>query len=179
MSKLGYSPNLPHLPSVEGGGRPDLSINRRPVVRGYCGIGIVGSKSPLNVGTLWRSAANLGAAFIFTVGRRYPQQASDTIKAYRRIPLFHFAALADLVMPYDAQLVGVEFDEAARPLPAFAHPERAVYLLGAEDSGLSPDARERCQHLVRIESTNCLNVATAGSIVLYDRAAKEALRAAH
>ena len=34
-------------------------------------------------------------------------------------------------LPHDCQLIGVEFPHAkARSLPDFAHPERAVYLLG-------------------------------------------------
>lgn len=39
--------------------------------RGYFGIGIYHTKNVLNVGTLWRSAHNFGASFIFTVGMRY------------------------------------------------------------------------------------------------------------
>lgn len=65
--------------------------------RGFYGIGIVGSKTPINVGTLWRSAGILGASFIFTAGRRYPQQASDTIKAWRHTPFFENAHRAEFV----------------------------------------------------------------------------------
>ena len=141
-------------------------------MRGYCGIGIYGSKTAVNVGTLWRSAGVLGAAFIFTVGKRYPKQASDTIKAYRHIPLWHFETLDDLRVPHDCPLVGVEQAEKAKTLPTFTHPERAVYILGAEDQGLPKKVLERCHRLVEIPSERCLNVATAGAIVLYDRNAK-------
>lgn len=44
------------------------------------------------------------------------------------------------------------------------NPRRAVYLLGPEDGSIS--------FLVQIPSTYCLNVATAGAVVMYDRAAK-------
>lgn len=47
--------------------------------RGFFGIGIERSKTEHNVGTLWRTADLLGAAFIFTVGRRYkPRQANSS-----------------------------------------------------------------------------------------------------
>ena len=58
--------------------------------RGFFEIGIFHSKTPANVGTLWRSAYQLGAAGIFTVGKRYPDQASDTVKAHRHIPSREF-----------------------------------------------------------------------------------------
>lgn len=143
-------------------------------VRGYCGIGICSSKTSANVGTLWRSAGAMGAAFIFTVGRRFPQQAADTIKAWKHIPYLEVDALDQLPIPKDCVLVGVEQTPNAVPLPAFKHPERAIYLLGAEDRGLPDRVLSRCQHVVEIPSDYCLNVATAGSVVLYDRNAKAA-----
>lgn len=142
--------------------------------RGFFGIGIERSKTPVNVGTLWRSAGILGASFIFTIGRRYPRQASDTIKSWRHIPLWTFETLDDFYehLPYDCQLVGVELDERAKPLATFKHPERCCYLLGAEDHGLTNAAIERCHRLVVLPGDYSLNVATAGSIVLYDRVTK-------
>lgn len=143
--------------------------------RGYYGIGIVGSKTPLNVGTLWRSAGILDAAFIFTAGRRYPKQASDTIQAWKHIPLFEHDSADDLFenIPKDCVPVAVELDPRARPLVNYTHPERAVYLLGAEDTGLPNPVLDRCRDVVQIPGSYCLNVAVAGSIVLYDRIAKE------
>ena len=81
--------------------------------RGYYGIGIDHAKTSVNVGTLWRSAANMGAAFIFTIGRRYPHHCfvprADTVKAWRQIPLLNFGTVEDLVahLPYRCPLVGV------------------------------------------------------------------------
>jgi tRNA G18 (ribose-2'-O)-methylase SpoU len=140
--------------------------------RGYFGIGIVGGKTPVNVGTLWRSAGILGAAFIFTVGHRYPKQASDTIKAWRHIPLWEFASVDDLCfhMPRECELIGVEMHDRAKPLSGFKHPERACYLLGAEDHGLDAKTIDRCSRLVQLPGQFSLNVAVAGSIVLYERA---------
>jgi len=144
--------------------------------RGYCAIGIDHVKTPVNVGTLWRSAYNLGASAIFTIGRRYPQQGADTVKAWRHIPLFEFRDAEDLIehLPYGCPLVGVEIDERSKPLQRFHHPERACYVLGAEDHGLTKEVADACHFLVEIPSNRCLNVAVAGSIVLYDRNAKTA-----
>lgn len=145
--------------------------------RGFYGIGIVGSKTPINVGTLWRSAGILGASFMFTAGRRYPQQASDTIKAWKHTPLFEFdnaEALFDN-LPHGCMPIAIELDPRARDLSRFTHPERACYILGAEDTGVPRRVLERCAHVVKIPGDHSLNVAVAGSIVLYDRLAKGAV----
>lgn len=51
-------------------------------MRGYFEIGIYNNKTPSNLGTLWRSAYQLGAAGIFVIGQRYPKQASDYISQH-------------------------------------------------------------------------------------------------
>ena len=43
---------------------------------GYFGIGIVDGKTDRNLGTLWRSAWQLGAAYCFVVGQRFKKQVS-------------------------------------------------------------------------------------------------------
>lgn len=145
------------------------------MTRGFYGIGIVGSKTPINVGTLWRSGGILGASFIFTAGRRYPPQASDTIKAWKHTPFFEFddaEALFDN-LPHACIPIAVELTPDARQLATFVHPERACYILGAEDTGVPQRVLERCKHVIRIPGERSLNVAVAGSIVLYDRIAKQ------
>lgn len=142
---------------------------------GYYGIGIENGKTVANLGTLWRSAQHLGASFIFTIGRRYRSQSSDTTKAWKNIPLFHYESFEEFYdhLPNDCQLVGIEYPLAtAISLPEFVHPKRCVYLLGAEDHGLSKAATQKLHCAAFIPSSMCLNVAVAGSIVMYDRAAK-------
>lgn len=138
---------------------------------GYFAIGISHTKTVANVGTLWRSAHLFGAAFCFTVGARYKRQASDTMKTWRSIPLLHFADMASLRahLPFDCMLVGVELNEQAVPVEDFAHPPRAVYLLGAEDHGLSNEEMAGCHRLVRLPGDRSMNVAVAGSLVMYSR----------
>jgi tRNA G18 (ribose-2'-O)-methylase SpoU len=145
-------------------------------MRGYFGIGVWHAKTANNIGTLWRSAHNFGAAFIFTIGKRFPRQASDTTDARRHVPLYEYSDLDDLLahLPFSCPLVGIEQAPWAKALPEFTHPERACYLLGAEDHGLSPEVMRRCHLIVEVPgATHCLNVATAGSIVLYDRLNKQ------
>ncbi len=144
--------------------------------KGFFAVGIYNPKTEVNVGSLIRSAHSFGAAFVFTVGSRYKRQSSDTTKAYKSIPLFHFSSITDLVdhLPHSCQLVGVEQVVGAIPLNKFAHPPTCAYLLGAEDYGLQPKVIERCHRLVEIPACSvCLNVACAGSIVVADRILKQ------
>lgn len=113
---------------------------------------------------------------MFTVGRRYERQGADTPKTPNAVPLVHFASVDDLHahLPWSCPLVGVELTPESKPLPDFWHPPRACYLLGAEDHGLTNDALDRCHYLVQIPGARwCLNVATAGSIVVYGRMMRE------
>jgi tRNA G18 (ribose-2'-O)-methylase SpoU len=142
--------------------------------RGYFAVGIERTKTEVNVGTLWRSAHLLGAAYVFTIGRRYRRQASDTTHAWRSIPLFHYEMFEEMYshIPHDCMLVGVELDPRSRPLETYQHPARCIYLLGAEDNGLNGVTRNRCHHLVQLPGFASMNVAAAGTCVLYDRVAK-------
>jgi len=148
-------------------------------MRGYFGIGVYHPKATVNIGTLWRSAYIFGAKFIFTIGRRYQKQASDTLKAFRHVPLFNFTTIEDFKSnaPYCGQIVCVEICDKAKPLTNYVHPQQAIYILGAEDYGIPEDLLFGNQAVV-IPSENeyCLNVATAGSIVMYDRYMKNAIR---
>ena len=57
---------------------------------GYFEIGIYQPRSVENIGTLWRSAYQLGAAGIFVIGRSYRKQTSDTESTLRLVPLRHY-----------------------------------------------------------------------------------------
>ena len=137
----------------------------------FFGIGIQNGKTPENLGVLWRSAQNLGASFIFTIGNRYAKQACDTHNAVKAMPYFHYQTFDDFYahLPKGAMLVGVELSDHAADLETFHHPRRCVYLLGAEDHGLSKVAIEKSHHLIKFKSELSLNVSVAGSIVMYDR----------
>ena len=142
--------------------------------RGYYGIGIYYGKNTINVGVLWRTAANFEADFIFTVGKRYQKQISDVTKAWRHIPLYTYEDDEDFLkhIPRDCKLIGIEITDTAVDLKDYKHPERCIYLLGAEDHGISKIILEKCNDIVQIKSTLSMNVAVTGGIVMYDRQCK-------
>lgn len=142
--------------------------------KGYCAIGVFRGKTYHNIGTLWRSAYILGASYIFTVEGRYKKQASDVVRTWSRIPMFNHKTFDDFLknIPYDCRLVGIEIDDRAEMLHEFEHPKRAIYLLGAEDTGLPEFVKEKCHFLVKLPGNSSLNVGVTGGIVLHDRVSK-------
>jgi tRNA G18 (ribose-2'-O)-methylase SpoU len=138
---------------------------------GYFEIGVYYALRSTNIGTLWRSAYQLGAAGIFTINQRYQRQPSDTARTEFRIPLRHYPDMDAFLAarPVGAVLVGVEL--GGQPLGGFAHPRRAIYLLGSEDFGLPPRVLAQCNAVISIEAihSQSYNVAVAGSLVMYHR----------
>ena len=140
-------------------------------MRGYFGIGVEGISKAMNLGNLFRSALGFDASFIFTVAADFnPKRAlSDTADSSGRIPLYQFADAESLLLPRGCELVGVELLDSAGELPSFRHPRRCAYVLGPERGSLSPAMVARCDHVVRIPTNICINLATAGAVVMYDR----------
>lgn len=118
-------------------------------------IGVFHGKSEENVGTLLRSAWQLGAAGVFTIGRRYSRQGSDTTNTTTRLPVRHHATFDEYVaaLPFGCPIVAVEMGS-----------HRSVW-----DGGyaLPPEVLRRCHHHVSLPPS--FNVAVAGSIVMFDR----------
>ena len=145
--------------------------NWKEDMRGYFGIGVERISKQLNLGNLMRSAHGFGASFFFTIGAQYSavEGISDTSRSIDHMPLYNWAGLDDMALPKGCSLVGVELMEGAVELPSFRHRLRAAYVLGPERGSLSPELVARCDHIVKIPTSFCVNVAMAGAIVMYDR----------
>jgi tRNA(Leu) C34 or U34 (ribose-2'-O)-methylase TrmL len=149
-------------------------------MRGFFGIAIWKPKTTDNVGTLWRTAHALGAAYLAVIAGRYRRQPSDVWASTRHVPMFTYdtfdAFYANL--PDACRLVAVEKCDGARDLVGYGHPDQAVYLLGPEDGSLSPTILARCHSRVIIPGDGCYNLAVAGALVMYDRTTKMTARRA-
>lgn len=148
-------------------------MSHKPDEVGYFGIGIYRPKHEVNVGSIFRAAVLYGAAFVFTVETRYEKQPTDTTNTRAYIPLFHFDDMDALTahMPFGSVLVGAELGERTRALPHYVHPQRAVYIFGAEDEGLPSDVMKQCDAIVHIPTAQpwSMNVSNAAAIFMYDR----------
>ncbi len=141
-------------------------------MRGYFGIGIQGVSKAYNVGNLFRTAHAFGASFVYTVDAKYSKNKwnkTDTSKSIEHTPFYSFPSLNELMLPQGCALVGIELTEDAIELPSFRHPMKAAYLLGPERSSLPQSTLERCDFVIKIPMKFCINVGTAGALVMYDR----------
>lgn len=141
-------------------------------MRGYFAVGVERISKPGNVGNLMRSAHAFGASFFFAIDPEPDLREArfvDTSGATEHLPLYVYDRVADLALPKDCQLVGVELTEDAVDLPSFRHPTRAAYVLGPERGSLSAPLLERCDFVVKIPMKFCINVGVAGALVMYDR----------
>ncbi len=141
----------------------------------YFGIGIENGKNIDNLGLLWRTAENFGAGFIFTIGARYKKNITDIYNSFQRVPLYNYENVEELYnhLPYSCRLVGVENSDGAGDIYGYAHLKRAVYLLGAEDHGITRKAASLCHEIIKIPcEKGCFNVSIAAGVVMYDRRLK-------
>lgn len=139
--------------------------------RGYFGLALYDFKFPSNISTLLRTAAILDCSFIAIIGNRYQHHATDTMKVFKHVPLFHYATFDEFkkTLPVTCELIGIEMGDNATSLADLKHPERGCYLLGAEDYGLPNNILQQCDKVIKLDGDVSFNVAVAGSIVLYHR----------
>ncbi len=140
--------------------------------RGYAAVALDGPKASENVGGALRAAGVYGAAMVVTSGKRYGGHPTDTMRAYKHIPLLQVADVLDAI-PYDCVPVAVDILPGATPLHQYEHPERAFYIFGGEDRTLGARITDRCRDVVVVPTRRCMNLAATVNVVLYDRTAKQ------
>lgn len=141
-------------------------------MRGYFAIGAEAISKPMNLGALMRTAHAFGASFTFSVNAApaiREAYKADTSRSATHVPYYQWDAITDMDLPKGCQLVGIELTDDAVELPSFKHPAAAAYVLGREKGDLSSDMLSRCDHVVKIPTKFCINVALAGALVMYDR----------
>jgi tRNA G18 (ribose-2'-O)-methylase SpoU len=138
---------------------------------GFFGIALYRPKTHHNYGSLLRTSQVFGAHFISLIGARFQKQSSDTFQAEYSIPVYEHDCFDDFYrsLPRGTMVIGVEQGADAEDLANFQHPLRAVYVLGAEDDGLPKDILKRCHRTLSLRGERSLNLAVAGSIVIYHR----------
>lgn len=140
-------------------------------MRGYSAIGLYNPKTPANVGSVLRAAQCYGSSIVAYTGNRYKKASTDTMKAYRHLPLIQVEDLFSII-PYDCVPVAVDLLDDARTLVHYTHPERAFYIFGPEDGTLGKAITSRCRDKVYVPMDGCMNLAACVNVVLYDRMAK-------
>lgn len=141
-------------------------------------IGLCNPKSPENVGSVMRAAANYRVGKVVYTGDRYPRalkhraDLADTSRKWgRSISLSAATNLLDIA-PEGASIVCIELAENAISLPEYKHPENTFYIFGPEDGSISQEIINKADAVVYIPTIGCMNLAATVNVVLYDRLAK-------
>ena len=146
-------------------------------MRGFAGIGLYMPKNDLNVGGAMRAAQCYEAGLVVIQGRRYWPMSTDTMKAYRSIPVIHGCVDLFENIPYGSRPVGVELVADAECLTTFKHPDNAFYIFGPEDGSLGDATLSRCTNIIKVPTAFCMNLASTVNVVMYDRLAKQLAKA--
>jgi tRNA(Leu) C34 or U34 (ribose-2'-O)-methylase TrmL len=159
-----------------GYGCPEQADPQSPTqaAPGYCCIGLVNPKSPVNVGAVMRAAGCYGADEVYYTGNRFElarRFATDTKQMVDKIPLLGVDNLMEIV-PAGCVPVVVDLIEGATSLPDYVHPERAFYIFGPEDGTLDPARYGAVKDVVYVPTQGCMNLAASVNVILYDRLAK-------
>jgi len=126
-----------------------------------------------NVGSLVRTAHAAAAAEVILVGERdWNVEAAKTSELYTTVTqLADIGAFRKHLESRRWNLVAVELDHRAVNVFDAAYPERPCFLLGAELAGVPGELLDEAELVVQIPQWGLvpsLNLAIAGSIVLYD-----------
>ncbi|WP_430462727.1 RNA methyltransferase [Thalassolituus sp. LLYu03] len=140
-------------------------------------IGIINPKDVTNVGSVLRAIGCFQADGLLYTGNRYNtamRYRTDTKNIGEAVPATHVADLL-AAKPASSKLVVVELVLGATPLPAFVHPEDALYVFGPEDGSVPQALVDAADEVVYVPTVGCLNLAATVNVLLYDRMTKRGL----
>lgn len=137
---------------------------------------LIDPRYPHNVGGALRACACWGLEQLwwtgdrvtldYAKGERLPRE--ERMKGYKHVQMHHDPGCFRRI-PRGVTPVCVELLPDAEPLETFEHPDEAVYIFGPEDGSVPIEVRRYCHRFIVIPTFNCLNLAAAVNVILYDR----------
>ena len=166
-----FSKLFTRFQTIQNTGPPDFSI------------GIFQGKTSYNVVKLRRIATQLGASECFVIHPRFRQGSAEwTAEEDNKIdascvPYVEYLDFDEFSSKAKEGYVFVAIEMGGQDLVEYKHPRKAIYILGAEDNGVSTLVQRACRDMVALPSSRSqsFNVTCAGSIVMYDRMTKLSL----
>jgi len=148
--------------------------------KSHVSLGLVNPKSPDNVGSVLRAAANYRVDKVFYTGDRYPraiERKARSVDMSRKISkdvlIFRTESLIDIATE-NMKIICVEFAINAIPLPEYVHPDSALYIFGPEDGSIDQDIIDQADAVVYVPTIGCMNLSASVNVLLYDRLVKMA-----
>jgi tRNA(Leu) C34 or U34 (ribose-2'-O)-methylase TrmL len=153
-------------------GDPTKAVGKAPAVA------LIDPRYGHNVGNALRACACFGIEQLWWTGNRVQLDSwkgerlprEERMKGYKNVQMFNYDRFFDKFK--DVTPVAVELRPGTESLIEFEHPENPLYIFGPEDGSIPRHLNNLCHRLLVIPSHNCLNLAAAVNVVLYDRRAK-------
>jgi tRNA G18 (ribose-2'-O)-methylase SpoU len=137
------------------------------------GILVDNIKNGYNAGLLVRSASAYGASYVGWSGKRYTEKGNfengDTEGFRFKYPIFAGVDNLKPLIPYKSVCVAVELCDNATSIFDFTHPKICTYILGAEDSSLSKEYLDICEHKIYIPTHHSLNLVHCATSIMFHR----------
>lgn len=140
-------------------------------------VAVINMSKEMNIGSLLRTAHAAAVRELILVGEpSFNTYAAATTDRWTDVSFLE--TTAELIAHAKEQgmpLVAVEKHARAVPLFEAVYPTRPLFVLGAEKFGVPEDVLDACELIVQIPQWGLvpsLNVAAAGSVVIYDYLAK-------
>jgi tRNA G18 (ribose-2'-O)-methylase SpoU len=144
-------------------------------------------RSIYNLGSIFRSAEGFGVKKIYLSGwtanwhsglphikARMGQEIHKTALGAEKMVNSEYiedvVKITTFLKRAEYQLIGLEQDDRAKPLPDYLPSRKIALLIGEEVAGIAPNLRKLCDDLVEIPmrgSKESFNVAVATGIALY------------
>lgn len=143
---------------------------------GLCWVILGHVRAPGNFGTLIRTSEAIGGAGFILLDKRVDPYAPVAIRASmgslfrQRFVRTNFQALQSWVKENHSQIIGASPDGPI-DFHHFSYPKSNLLFLGEERQGLTNQARNLCDHLIRIPmvgTADSLNLGVAGSLLMYE-----------
>lgn len=142
----------------------------------FCWTAVSNMRSAANFGTLIRTSSAIGAGGFILVGNQIDPFDTNVVRPAmgaifkQKIVRTNFRKFRNWIKSNDFQIVGAS-PKALEDYDAISYSSPTILMLGNERKGLSDLEKSFCKHLVKIpmiEGTDSLNVAIAGSLLLYE-----------
>lgn len=150
------------------------NLEKTPVRFPWIGI-LDNLRSPMNVGTIFRSADGFGTGELFLTGITphppNPKLARTALGAEEFVPCTYFEKTEDAILEAKKRgyrIIALEIAEPSKNLSELTNFENTAFIFGNEEFGITSTTLELCDEIIRLPlfgKKNSINVGNVFSIV--------------
>lgn len=133
------------------------------MIMAYVGVTLYQPIYPTNIGSVARLCTNYNISFLNLINAKFIPNATNVFQTQNHIPIRE--SLDELSIfeniPVNLRNVAVELCPEAKPIEKFIFPRCANLIFGPENGSLPQSIMTRCDHVIKMPTHDCLNLAHA------------------